>query len=89
MVERAVILSKGPVLDIGDELATPTAAAGHPKRLMTLEEMERDYILTVLKRTRWVIGGKGGAAEILCIHPNTLRSRLLKLGIKKPEYPMP
>jgi len=89
VVERAVILSKGPVLDIGDELATPTAAAGHPKRLMTLEEMERDYILTVLKRTRWVIGGKGGAAEILCIHPNTLRSRLLKLGIKKPEYPMP
>ncbi len=39
----------------------------------------------VLELTKWVIGGPKGAAELLNIHPNTLRSRLPKLGIQKPE----
>ncbi len=86
VIERAVILCAGPVLEIAEKaLSAPSAAVGSPARPMTLEEMERDYILKVLQQTRWVIGGEAGAAKILSLHPNTLRSRLLKLGIKKPE----
>ena len=49
-----------------------------------LEEMERDYILRVLKAKKWKIGGVDGVASALGMHPNTLRSRIKKLGIKKP-----
>ena len=88
VIERAVILCKGPALDIEDEWPTLLTTGGRPPdQLLTLEEMEREYIVKVLRRTRWVIGGKRGAAEILNIHPNTLRTRLPKLGIKKPEDP--
>jgi transcriptional regulator with GAF, ATPase, and Fis domain len=45
--------------------------------------MERSHILAVLKQTRWVIEGAKGAAKILDLHPNTLRSRMKKLGIKR------
>jgi transcriptional regulator with GAF, ATPase, and Fis domain len=49
--------------------------------LMSLEQLERKYIVQVLKTTAWKIYGKGGAAEILKLHPNTLRSRMTKLKI--------
>jgi transcriptional regulator with GAF, ATPase, and Fis domain len=48
----------------------------------TLEEMERDYILSVLKQCNFRIAGKGGAAEILNLPPTTLHSKMKKLGIK-------
>ncbi len=85
LVERALILSKGPILEMEEELFPSATAGGPSPRLMTLQEMEQDYIVKVLERTRWVIGGPKGAAKILDVHPNTLRSRLPKLGIKKPE----
>ena len=86
VIERAVIHCQGPILEIGsDALSVTGDATATPKRLMTLEEMERSYILKVLEQTKWVIGGPKGAAELLNIHPNTLRSRLPKLGIRKPE----
>ena len=47
--------------------------------------MERQYILRVLDQVGWKIEGKGGAAEILDINPDTLRSRMKKLGIRKPQ----
>ena len=50
----------------------------------TLEELERDYILHILRKTAWKIGGQGGAAQILHMNPGTLRSRMKKLGIKRP-----
>jgi formate hydrogenlyase transcriptional activator len=49
-----------------------------------LEEVERRYITSVLEKTHWRVHGKGGAAEILGLNPNTLRSRLQKLGIRRP-----
>ncbi len=49
--------------------------------LMPLDQLERRYVLQVLKITGWKIHGKGGAAEILKLHPNTLRSRMTKLDI--------
>lgn len=86
VIERAVIHCSGPTLEVGHEaLSVTSATLTTPERLMTLEEAERSHILRVLELTKWVIGGPKGAAERLNIHPNTLRSRLPKLGIKKPE----
>ena len=55
----------------------------HDGEPVTLEEMERQFILKVLEKTGWKIEGKSGAAETLDIKPNTLRSRMQKLGIRK------
>jgi formate hydrogenlyase transcriptional activator len=48
--------------------------------------MERSHILSVLKQTGGVIEGPKGAARILKVHPNTLRSRMVKLGIKRSSH---
>jgi formate hydrogenlyase transcriptional activator len=47
----------------------------------SLEQVERRHIQSVLQKTDWVIEGERGAARILDLHPNTLRSRIKKLGI--------
>jgi transcriptional regulator with GAF, ATPase, and Fis domain len=59
----------------------PGALADGPAK--GLEAMERDHILKILQETGWKIEGEGGAASILGLHPNTLRSRIKKLGIKR------
>jgi predicted ATPase len=66
--------------------SVPLAAAGQSslQSPATLEEMERRHILTVLEQSRWVIEGANGAARLLNLHPNTLRSRMKKLGIQRP-----
>lgn len=81
IMERGVILSKGSLVEIEDlpELLPPT---GRPSSANTLEEVERDHILRILQETGGVIDGPKGAAVLLALHPNTLRSRLQKLGIK-------
>jgi transcriptional regulator with GAF, ATPase, and Fis domain len=45
--------------------------------------VERRHIQSVLQKTDWVIEGDRGAAKILDLHPNTLRSRMKKLGIER------
>lgn len=52
----------------------------------TLTEIEQLHIRTVLAKTRGRIRGAGGAAELLGVHPNTLQSRLDKLGIDKNQF---
>ena len=49
----------------------------------TLETVERDYILAILRQTNWVIHGPRGAAQVLGVHPNTLRNRMKKFGITR------
>jgi formate hydrogenlyase transcriptional activator len=51
--------------------------------LLTLEEVERRHIMAALEKTDGVIEGSNGAATILDLHPNTLRSRMKKLGIDR------
>jgi len=51
----------------------------------TLEETERNKILKILSETRWRIEGKDGTAAILGPHPSTLRARIHKIGIVRPE----
>jgi transcriptional regulator with GAF, ATPase, and Fis domain len=53
--------------------------------MRTLEDTERSQILKVLTETKWRIEGKDGAAAILGIHPSTLRARLHKLEIIRPD----
>jgi PAS domain S-box-containing protein len=84
VIERAVINTEGAVLRLADQLNRPEATE-LPFGRQTLEEMERQYILRVLGETGWRIEGPKGAARILGINPSTLRTRMIKLGIHKPE----
>lgn len=86
VVERAAILCDGPLVEIGNEalpsalLAPSTTATGE-----ALENTERQAIVAALKNTRWVIEGPNGAAQQLRLNASTLRSRMKKLGIHKPD----
>jgi transcriptional regulator with GAF, ATPase, and Fis domain len=82
VIERAIITSQGPQLELGDALPQRSVRA-QGKELLTLEEMERNHITAVLKSTDWQVSGRGGAAELLGMKPTTLDSRIKKLGIKK------
>jgi PAS domain S-box-containing protein len=70
--------------EVGGGASAPAAAQQGPGRpLPQLEAVERDYILTVLAETNWVITGPRGAAQVLGLHPNTLRNRIKKLGLTR------
>jgi formate hydrogenlyase transcriptional activator len=60
------------------------SSATNTDREATLREMEKAHILEVLHRTNWRMEGPKGAAVILGLHPNTLRTRMRKLGIQRP-----
>ena len=83
IIERAVILSPGTRLELG-EWFSPKEAPSKTGKLATLEEVERTHILKALKKTRWRVSGETGAAKMLDIHPQTLVSRMKKLGIQRP-----
>jgi formate hydrogenlyase transcriptional activator len=87
ILERAVILCPGPILQLPDKLEVPTFP--EPATGGTLEELERNQIRKVLSETRWRIEGRDGAAAILGLHPSTLRARMHKLGIARPEIKKP
>ena len=83
IIERAVILCPGNVLQLADKLEISSPKIESIMR--TLEDMERSQILKILSETKWRIEGKDGAAAILGIHPSTLRARLHKLEIVRPK----
>jgi len=83
IIERAVILANGTILEIDPNILSLARPAAEPSQEFTLEGIERDHIVMVLKQTNWVIDGPRGAAKILDLHPNTLRSRMKKLGISR------
>jgi PAS domain S-box-containing protein len=87
IIERAVILCSGPVLQLADKLEISSPPLSSAVR--TLEETERNQILKILSETRWRIEGNDGAAAILGIHSSTLRARMHKLGIIRPETKEP
>ncbi|HWP90604.1 MAG TPA: sigma 54-interacting transcriptional regulator [Thermodesulfobacteriota bacterium] len=84
IIERAAVVSAGPTIQIDESVLglNPVPETGVKE---TLEEVERTHIIRALEQTNWVIHGKQGAATILGINPNTLRSRMQKLGIKRPK----
>ena len=84
VIERAVILSRGPVLRIAHhDLSSRIAPGQNTDRPQTLEEVERNHILTVLKETRWLLSGPDGAAARLGLNRSTLYFRMKKLGIAR------
>lgn len=86
LVERAVILSRGSLLEIPlGELKQAPRPTNRLNGGTTLETVERDHILKILSETKWVIGGPTGAAARLGINRTTLNHRLRKLGITRPQ----
>jgi formate hydrogenlyase transcriptional activator len=85
LIERAVILSPGPVLRVPlTELNSRTTPGQVNGKHRTLEEAERAHILATLKETRWVLSGPNGAATRLGMNRSTLQFRMKKLGIVRP-----
>lgn len=97
VLERAVILARSETLTLpGDfmrdvrELRSTAESTKRSRAAVrvspaTLDDVERRHIETVLSERNWTIEGARGAAKVLNIHPNTLRSRMRKLGLKRPS----
>jgi formate hydrogenlyase transcriptional activator len=94
VIERAVIISTGPVLSVdvadlkfpkagspAEQLASPTSANGALQSV--LEETERQQILKALAQSNWVVAGPNGAAARLGMNRSTLQVRIRKLGISR------
>ena len=83
VIERGVILSQGPELELGDWMpkSADSTVAGSTA---TLEEVERAHVIAVLRQTSWRVSGDKGAARILGLNPTTLEARMKKLGIQRP-----
>lgn len=93
VIERALILSSGPVFDLDgltQSLESDSGSKGSPApppmetQSGTLEEIERAHIVRVCQSSNWRIKGPGGAAEILGLPPSSLYFRMNKLGIARP-----
>jgi formate hydrogenlyase transcriptional activator len=89
VIERAVILSKGPALAVSSSdlhaiplqpSTTPATAAPAP---VTLIDAEREHILSALDATGWVVGGPKGAAARLGMKRSTLQKKMQRLGISR------
>jgi len=87
IVERAVILSPGPSLQVPlGELQPGAAQANEPTAAATtLADAEKEHILGVLRETGWVVGGPEGAASRLGLRRSTLQWKMKKLGVFRPD----
>jgi PAS domain S-box-containing protein len=96
VIERAIILSRGPALSLDGILPVPPAVAAakandgacssekqEPHTASELRELERKNILRALQQCGWKISGVSGAARVLGIPPSTLASRMKSLGIRR------
>ena len=99
VIERAAILANGPILSVPplDSALTPPlqelAALPEPAPLTTpledhtLEGQQRALILRALEQCGWKVSGAEGAGAKLGLHPNTLRSRMKRLGLERARHP--
>jgi PAS domain S-box-containing protein len=81
VLERAVILSDGPVLRVDPADLRMLGGDAAQASSLSLADMEREHIRAILKQTGGAIAGPSGAARILGVPPSTLRSRMARLGI--------
>jgi PAS domain S-box-containing protein len=100
VIERAVIITPGSKLRLIDDLDSLALELELHKQIAvhhsafadlvpsseTLEQTEYNLIMRTLKSVHWKVEGPGGAAELLNIHPSTLRSKMRKLGIERPRF---
>ena len=98
VIERAVILSSGPVLRVAvsdlrstDCSTSGCASSAKPAKQgnlqSILEETERKWILSALEQTHWVIAGPKGAAAYLGMKRSTLQARIHRFGIARSNGP--
>ncbi|QEC74764.1 sigma 54-interacting response regulator [Mucilaginibacter ginsenosidivorax] len=86
LIERSIVLNEGDTIkyiDLPIISTTGTSPVQVNSSVKTIKEMERDYIMEVLKKCNGKVSGPGGAAELLDIPPNTLVAKIKKLGIVK------
>lgn len=88
IIERAVIISQGASLQLGEKIETSGPEISEDHMITNLAEVEKRHILRVLEKTNWRIEGPKGAAILLGLHPNTLRGKMMKLGIRLQKSPM-
>ncbi|MGS0682323.1 sigma-54 interaction domain-containing protein [Shewanella sp. 125m-7] len=86
VLEREMILSNGTILELATlpTILEPASVSAAIATNQTLQHVERQHIMNVLKQTQWRISGASGAAAILGLPPSTLRSRMNKLAIIRP-----
>jgi len=84
VIERATILSSGPHLMIDEPPEQNDEGPSSPTSSQSLEDVERAHILHVLESCGWKIAGKGNTADRVGMNASTFRSRMKKLGIRKP-----
>jgi formate hydrogenlyase transcriptional activator len=89
VIERAAILTQGPLVQIEDSLVARVTDDKPALNGGSLSEVEREHILQVLVKCNWVVEGEHGAATVLGLNSSTLRFRMQKLGIKKPRPGQP
>jgi formate hydrogenlyase transcriptional activator len=80
-IERGVIVSQGAVFELPLEKLR-LKKVDVPREARTLEDATREHILQVLQETKWVVGGRHGAAARLGIARTTLLSKMRRLGIE-------
>jgi formate hydrogenlyase transcriptional activator len=88
VIERAMILSPGPLLELQDtafRTSRASASRSSEPHADELAEIERAHIVEVLERCGGKVKGPGNAAERLGLNPSTLRNRMRKLGIERPR----
>ena len=83
IIERSVIFSQPPELKLDDRILSTDKIKSPTSHSRSLEAIEREHILKILTEKSWVIEGEAGAANVLKLHPNTLRSKMKKLKISK------
>jgi len=85
LIERSVLLSRGNAIErislptLKNDPNTPPA---HDK-VKSIDDNEREYILSILKKCNGRISGPGGAAELLDVPATTLNSKMKRLGITR------
>jgi len=85
LIERNILLTRDQhvmTIDLPSDNG-PKKGPQEGARIKTLEEVERDHILTILKKCKGKVAGAGGAARLLNIPTTTLHSKIRRLGIKK------
>jgi transcriptional regulator with GAF, ATPase, and Fis domain len=87
IIERAAILSPSGVftVDMDSTGRPPLEKNTLSQESKSFNEMQRSYILKVLQSTGWTIEGPHGAAKQLDLNPSTLRSRMQRLGLHRPD----
>ncbi len=88
MIRRAVVLCKGDVVEVSDLPLPAEATLSTPRvEAETQEKDDRQQILKALKTSNWIVYGDRGAARLLGMHPEKLRSRMAKYGLRRPKPP--